>query len=125
MTRTTLGTLVGLAIASLVAWQLGGSLGLGVMVGFVFGATITGLTLLYQRRVMLSHPGRLMQAMLHSFLFKLAVLLLGALSLRFIQPAAERADWRSFLVAFAGAALIVLILGTLDNLRTLKEGRSL
>ena len=49
---------------------------------------------------------------------QLLALLLGALSFRYLAPAAERADWRSFLIAFAAAVALVLPLGTLEAVRS-------
>jgi hypothetical protein len=56
-------------------------------------------------------------------LLKLAAVLAGALALRFIDSDAEVADWRSFLVAFAASAVLVLIPGTIENMRKLESAR--
>ena len=52
---------------------------------------------------------------------KLVAVLLGSLAFRFVEPCARRADWRSFLVAFAFAVVVVLPFGTLDATRALRK----
>jgi hypothetical protein len=123
MTHTTTGTIAGLALAAALAWFLGGSLGRGVMAGFLCGATVTGVCLAWQRHVLAFQPERLVLTAVSGFLLKLAAVLAGALALRFIDSDAEVADWRSFLVAFAASAVLVLIPGTIENMRKLESAR--
>ena len=117
MIRLTIATIVGALAAAVLAWRMGGSLGGGVLIGFLLGAGMTGLGVLYQRHMLLYRPSGAMQALVVSFLAKLAVLLMGALAFRYIEAAGQRADWRSFLVAFAAAVAIILPLGTMDASR--------
>lgn len=124
MTRTTLLTLLLLAAAGFVAWQLGGSMGAGVLAGFLVGATFTGLALAWQRHNLVHRPQRALAAMVEGFLVKLAVLLMAAFALRFLPALGALFDWRSFLVAFAAAACALLAMGTADNLRHVKERRA-
>jgi MFS family permease len=123
MTLTTAGTLIGCAIAGSLAWWIGGSLGTGVLAGFLAGASVTGLCLAWQRHVLTRHPEKLVQVAVASFLVKLGAVLAGALALRFIDSQAVIADWRSFLVAFAVSAVLVLIPGTFENMKKLKPSR--
>jgi hypothetical protein len=121
MIRLTIGTVLGAIAAGVVAWKLGGALGGGVLAGFGLGAGISGLGAMYQRHILLTQPQRSLQAVSISFLAKLAALLIGALAFRYIEAAGQRADWRSFLVAFAVAVLIVLPLGTLDAAKAVRR----
>jgi len=121
MMRLSLSSFVGLAVAAAVAWQLGGRLGAGVLGGYLLGAGMSGLGVLYQRHMLLTRPERVFSALVVSFLAKLVALLLGGLAFRFLAPVAEVADWRSFLIAFAGAVALVLPLGTWDAARVLKQ----
>ncbi|MEW6074374.1 MAG: hypothetical protein AB1726_17500 [Planctomycetota bacterium] len=117
MIRLSIATLAGAVLAAVVAWRLGGALGGGVVAGYLLGAGLSGLGALYQRHMLLWHPAKAMAAVSVSFLAKLAGLLLGALSFRYIDAAGARADWRSFLVAFAAAVLVVLPFGALESVR--------
>ena len=120
MTLTTLGALLGLALAASIAWWIGGSLGAGIIAGFASGEIITAACLAWQRRVLAVRPKKLMLAATVSFLIKLACILVVTLALRALDGAAEIVDWRGFLVAFPAAAVLVLLPGTLENMRQLK-----
>ena len=117
MTRLLIATLLGATAASVTAWQLGGALGNGCLTGFFFGAAISGLGVLVQRHVLLTRPDKIMHAVAATFLVKLAALVVGGIAFRYIPEAAARADWRSFLVAFAGAAALLVPIGALDAAR--------
>jgi hypothetical protein len=121
MTLTTVGTLIGLAVAGSLAWWVGGSSGTGVLSGFVTGALVAGLCVAWQRRVLASNPARMLHAAVAGFLIKLAAVLAGSLALRFMDAEAVIADWRTFLVSFAAAAVLVSIPGTIENVH--KFGR--
>ena len=121
MIRLSLASFLGLLAAALVAWRLGGREGAGIVSGYLLGAGFTGLGVLYQRHVILTSPERSMQAFTVSFLAKLVALLIGALSFRYIEAAAARADWRSFLLAFAAAVSVILPLGLIDVLQALRR----
>lgn len=122
MNRLSWITLALTALAALVAWQLGGSVGTGVFAGWVAGACFTGLSLLWQRHQLLHHPERVYAALVQGFLFKLVVLGSGAAALRWLAPLAELADWRGFLVGFGAAVALLAAPGTADNLRLLRTG---
>ena len=120
MTRTSVASLLAIAVAGIVAQKLGGRVGTGVLLGALAGTGMCGLGLLHQRHVLRHRPQQSMQAMMVSFLAKLVVLTLGALAFRFLEPVSVRADWQGFLVAYAGVIALVLPVGTID----LARGRS-
>ena len=124
MIRSSLATLAALGVAAVVAWRLGGTLGAGCLAGFFLGAAFTGLGSLYQRHMLLTRPERALFAMVVAFLAKLAVVVMGTLTFRFVEVAAERVDWRSFAVAFAAAVAVLLPLGTLDAASAAKRRES-
>lgn len=111
MNRLLLVALAAFVAALVFASELGGALGAGVLAGYLLGAGLAGLSFLYTRHVLATQPARALQATVVGFLVKLAALLLGALSFRFIEAAGERADWRSFVVAYAAAVALVLPFG--------------
>jgi MFS family permease len=123
MTHTTTGTLIGLGAAAFLAWWIGGSLGTGLLAGCLAGASVAGVSIAWQRRVLATHPEKLVTAAVAGFLLKLAAVLAGVLALRFLDSEARIADWRSFVVAFAVAAVLVLIPGTLEVVRKLGIAR--
>jgi hypothetical protein len=114
MNRLTLGALATLALAAFVASRLGGALGGGVLAGATVGTGLSGLSALYQRHVLQHRPERAFPAAVLTFLIKLATLVAGAFLLRYVEPVAQRLDWRGFLVAFAGAVAFVLPLGVAE-----------
>lgn len=113
MIRLSLLVLTAFAVACLVAARLGGLSASGVVLGFSLGAGLSGLCFLYTRHVLATRPARVLAAFVVGFLVKLAALLLGALAFRYLPAAAERADWRSFVVAYGAAVALILPLGTL------------
>ncbi len=124
MTLTATASLVGLAVAALVAWRLGGPAGTGVLAGFLGASAITGWGILRQRRVLSSAPERALRVMVESFLVKLALVLVATLALLFIPSVRAVLDAAGFLLAFAGGALVILVAGTIDNARILKARRA-
>jgi hypothetical protein len=123
-TLLSLGTLCGLALAGGIAWRLGGALGTGVLGGYLLGASLAGFGMAWQNHLLRTRPERVFAAMVAVFLLKLAVLLAAALVFRYVEPAARQVDWRGFLVAFAGGVMLVIAIGSLDTLRTLRQRRS-
>ena len=124
----TFGTLAGLAAACAVAWRLGGAEGTGVLAGYLTAACLSALGVAWQAHALRTRPAGVMTATVGAFLAKLAVVLAGAVTFRYVEPAGRHVEWRSFLVAFAAGVLVVLAVGSLDNLRAfrraLKQGRS-
>jgi len=122
--RLTLVTLAGLVLATAIGWSLGGRMGTGVVGGYLLGALIAALGVAWQNHLLRTNPKKVFAASVGVFLLKLAVLLMAAIAFRYIEAAAAQVDWRAFLVAFAGAVLLVLAIGSLDTLRVLKQRRS-
>lgn len=121
MNRLILAVLAALAVALLCASRLGGALGNGVLAGYLLGAGLSGLSFLYLRHVLATRPARVLQANVTGFLVKLGALLFGALAFRFIEPVGARADWRSFVIAYAAAVALVLPLATWAALQEQRE----
>jgi hypothetical protein len=119
MTLTTGATLIGLAAIAVVAWSLGGTSGTGVLAGGLLAASVTGFGLVWQRHMMRTAPKQALNATVVAFLLKVVVLASGALCLHFIEPLGARADLETFLLGFVGLAVVVLIPGTVDNVRGL------
>jgi hypothetical protein len=117
MTRLTLLVLAAFAVACFAASRLGGTQASGILVGYCLGAGLAGLSFLYTRHVLATRPGRVFTATVSGFLIKLLALLLGALAFRYIPQAAERADWRAFVVAYGAAVALILPLGAVLVLR--------
>lgn len=120
MNRTLIGILAGLGLAAFAAHQLGGRAGTGVLCGYLFGASIGALGVSWQRHVLRTRPEAVYNAGIVSFLFKLAGVLLGAVTLRYVDAAAEVADWTSFTLAYAFAAIICLLVGSMEIARALR-----
>jgi len=110
--RLILAVLAALVAAFVVASRLGGAQGGGVLAGVTVGAGLSCLSFLYLRHVLLTRPERALHATVLGFLVKLAALLLGALAFRFVDAAGAHADWKSFVIAFAAAVVVVLPLAT-------------
>ena len=122
MSRTQLATLGGLALAALVAMRLERTVAVGVLSGYLFGAGISLLAVAWQTHLVRRRPSQVMQATVGGFLAQLVALMVGFLALRFVEPVAALADWRSFLLAFASASFVCLVFGSFDTARILKAG---
>ena len=123
MNRLLVVVLAALVVALACAQRFGGALGAGVIAGYVLGAGLSSLSVMYQLHLLTTRPDRVLHGSVLGFLVQLAALLLGALSFRYLEAAAERADWRSFLIAFAAAVALVLPLGTLEAVRLQRRRR--
>lgn len=120
MTRTLLGTLIGLALATFVASRFEGALRAGVLCGYLLASSIALVGIGWQKRALRDFPRKVLLVMVVSFLVKLFAVLAGALLLRYVDALAVVADWRAFLVAYACGATFTLLLGVLDNSRALR-----
>jgi len=123
MTLTSITTLAGFALAAAIGWSLGGTQATGVLAGFCAGASIAGLCLVLQRKAAQHRPQLLLQAVLAGFLIKAFSLLALTLLVRLYTPLAEVCDALSFLLAFAGTAIAILVPATLDTLRLVEARR--
>ncbi len=121
MNLTLIATLAGLALAIVVSAPLGAVEATGVLGGYLFGASIGLLGVGYQKHALRTRPAQAMNASIIAFLFKLFGALMGALSLRYLEPLARVADWRSFLLAYAAAVLLILVFGSIDISRALNR----
>ena len=121
MTLTTPTTLVLTVLAAGTAWTLGGALGTGVAAGFLAGATIAGLVLWMQRSVAHNRPAFVVHAVLGGFLIKAVALLVLTLTVCYVPALEAVCDPRTFLVAFAAAAIGILGPATIDTLRIVER----
>ena len=119
MTRTTIATLAVIVIGAFLAFQLGGREGMGVVAGVLCGTSVSMLGAAWQRHSFRYRTKQAFQSVVEVFMFKLAFVLLGALSFRFIEAASARADWKTFLVTFAAVALVVQTAAVFESVRLL------
>ncbi len=117
MTRTLIATLLSLSAAAYVAWSMGGVLGAGVLIGGLGGASAASVGVLLQVNIAKTAPKRLFGAMVAAFMIKMFAALAGALAFRYVEAAAARADWQTFLISFALSAVIVMMAGIFDLMR--------
>jgi len=123
MNLTTRTTLLLLALATGLAWYLGGRVGVGLMSGFLAGASIAGLSLALQRRIARERPRFVLHAAFAGFLLKAFALLAMTLVVALVPSIAAVCDAVAFLITFASAALAILLPATLDTLKTLTAPR--
>jgi predicted MFS family arabinose efflux permease len=119
MSRSAVISFVGLGAAALLATRLDGLVARGVLTGYALGIFVSLSAGLWLRHVIRTRPERALQGLLVGFGVKLAVMLIAALSLRFVDELGSRADWRSFLLAYAVAAILGLFSSTWENSRFL------
>jgi len=117
MNRTLITTLLSLSAAAFIAWSMGGVLGAGVLIGGLGGASAASLGVLLQVNIAKTAPKRLFGAMTAAFMIKMFAALAGALAFRYVEAAAARADWQTFLISFALSAVIVMMAGIFDLMR--------
>jgi hypothetical protein len=124
MSLSTLTTLTLAALAASVAWYLGGTLGTGVVAGFLAGSSVAGLVLFAQQKVARSRPSYVLHAVMGGFLAKASAMMTLTLLVRYVPALEERCDPRTFLIAFAAAAIGILLPGTIDTLRLVDKSLS-
>jgi hypothetical protein len=120
--RLIVVVLAALVVALACALRFGGPLGGGVIAGYLLGAGMSGLSVLYTLHLLSTRPQRVLTGQVLGFLALLGALLLGTLAFRYVPSAAERADWRAFSISFALAGVLVLLLGTLEAVRGQRGG---
>ena len=108
----TLSILFGCVVAAAVFFATGGATGNGVLAGFLLGSALGMACLDALKRTARSRPEKAFHAYMASVGAKLVVMVGATLLLRFAPYLGDRADWRSFLIAYVGASLIVLLAGT-------------
>jgi hypothetical protein len=112
-----LALLAGLPLAAVVAWRLGGSVGVGAAVGAGSGLLLALAGAAAQHWAQLRRPKLVMAMFMAAFLAKLAVLALGAGLLGFDDELAARCAPSAFLLGFAAAVLWSLVIGAALGLR--------
>ncbi len=120
MSRTSIVSLLGLGAAVLVASRFEGALSVGVVAGYLCGASIALTSGLWVAHSVQHRPDRAMRSLLEGFLVKLGVLVVATVCMRYIPAVGAVADYRSFLSAYAGAAVLILLMSTLENSRRLR-----
>ncbi len=122
MSRASIVSLLGLCVAGFASTRVEGTLSTGILSGYLLGAAAALLSGLWVAHTIRHRPEHAMRALLMGFFLKFTGLLAAALCLRFIAAAAAVADYRSFILAYTGAAVLVLLITTLDNSRSLRAG---
>jgi hypothetical protein len=124
MNLTTLTTSLGLVAAASLAALYRGATGMGVLTGYVAGAAVTSAMLLRQRRVLATAPRRALQTMVEGFLAKLGAMVALTAAILLVPGLRARCDLACALLAFGAAVLLVLLPGTFENARILRERRA-
>lgn len=124
MTRTNIAILIGLVAAALIAWQLGGSLGMGVIGGYLLGASLFAVGAAWQRKTCEAHPERSMQTLVLLALGKLFVIMISYLVLRFVDGASDHVSPKGFLLSFVVAVLLVSFVGSYDAMLVIKNRKA-
>ena len=117
MTLTTQTTLALFALSAGLGFYVGGPSGVGIVAGFLSGASIAGLSLGLQRWVAREKPQFLLQAVLGGFLVKAFAMLAATLIVHYVPALSAVCDSVSFLVAFAVTVIAILLPATIDTLR--------
>jgi hypothetical protein len=122
--KTALGLALLLPVAAFAGITVGGASGLGIFLGFALGATLAGISVAWQAHCLRYRPEHASRAQLAGFAIKLGAAAVFAAAFRFVEPLADTVSWRSFLLAFAAAAILVLPLALLDLSRLMAEARA-
>ena len=122
MSKSLVGTLLGLAVVALIANSLEASAQrFGVWSGYLLGAGVGCAILGWQSKAFQRTPHKAMQVLAMGFMLKLtAIAVMGVLV--FTVPAfGDRIDAFAFLAAGAGGMFLLLALGTVDNAKVLEQ----
>lgn len=117
MTLTNACLLLLCAIGIAVAWALGGTQGMGVLLATLLATGLTGLGLAYQRQTLATRPNLAVGVLGLFMVVKIFALFGAAAVLRYVPFASERADWQAFALAFAPIAFVALMVGAADTVR--------
>ena len=120
MSLTNVSVLLLIAVAGVVGWNLGGSEGMGVWCGAMFAGGLTLLAHGYQRSTLEQQPHLAIGVLGVFMVVKMFALFAAAALLRYWPYAAERADWKAFVLAFAPVAIVALLVGAVDTMLRLK-----
>jgi hypothetical protein len=124
MTTQFAGALLGTAAAALYAWQAGGAVGAGALVGFLLGASLTGFGNLWQEHTARRTPALAMRTFVLCFAGKLAVLGLLVLAGLMVPAFAERVALVPLVLAFALAVGLIDVLRGVDGYFSLRARSS-
>ncbi len=94
---------------------------MGVLIGFLGGSSMSMVGAAWLRHTLRFRPERVFAVQVGCTLSKMGVLFMGAFAFRYLQAASARVDWRSFLLSFILSVLLMMVLGTIDNARYLKD----
>lgn len=114
----------GLPVGAVVAWSLGGTVGSGAFAGVLAATFVSALGLAWTARAAAQGGRRALDGFVLAFLAKLALLALGALALRFVEPLAEVFDWSAYLLGFAATVVWALVANALGHARSPRLSRS-
>ena len=117
----TYSLVAGIAGAFVAAWALGGTQGMGALVGALLGLLISAVAVVKQRHALLNDPRQAMTIFALASLLKLLAIGVGGALLRYVDVLAARADWMSFLIAFPIAVLWLTSLGAVGNMKVLEH----
>ena len=124
MSRTNIAILIGLPFAALLAWTMGGAVGMGVIGGYLLGGSVFGFGHAWQHRVVAAHPERSMNTLVVLMMAKLLVLLFCWLLLRFVEGASSYVDTKGFLLAYVTAVMLVSFVGSFEAMTILKNQKA-
>lgn len=114
MTASIKLTLLGAVAAFALAAFLGGRAGVAVSLGYVAGAAAALAIGAGQRALAQGRPGLVIHLVAAGFVAKVFLLLAVILAVRFAGVAPEALDARTFVLAFAGAVLLLVPAATID-----------
>lgn len=109
------------ALGVVAAFVPGGNLGLGLAAGLILGACLSGFGVLGQKRLVRTRAAYVLPALAASFMLKLAALFVATFVFLRFPETAERFDPMATLLAFAFSAMVVLLAGTVEVSRLLRN----
>ncbi len=124
MSKTSLITLLGLAVAIVIAMEQEPAQRAGILAGAVLGAGIGLLGFAWLRHSLEYRPARAFNTLVLGFLIHLGALLVGTLALHYAPLAKELFDARVFAVGYACLAFIPVVFGALESVRIASQDRT-
>ncbi len=121
MSKSLLGTLLGLAVAVLISFRWEGAQRFGVWSGYLLGAGVGCAILGWQAKAFRQTPHKAMQVLGLGFLLKVTAIGVMGLLIYSVPAIRERLDAMSFLIAAAGGMFLLMLLGTFENAKVLEH----
>ncbi len=121
MSKSLLGTLLGLAIAVLVSFRWEGAQRFGVWSGYLLGAGVGCAIVGWQAKAFRQTPHKAMQVLGLGFLLKITAVGLMGILIYSVPAIHERLDAMTFLIAAAAGMFVLLLLGTVENAKVLEQ----